>query len=641
MGEQRSIQAPKSRPPSGKSRAKVFLWARLPLLVIALGFVLAALCAERSTSPTTDEFLHVTRGVAWWRAPDTRLSWPHPPLGHIVTGAPAALMHEGTPFEEIRGFREADMPKVSVLYFRDYSRARAQLRAGRWAMIALTLLMLVYLYEWTLRRYGMRLASFVTLLLAANPAVLAHATVVTTDVPVTLVTLFSLLQLHDYLLTRSPWRLAGLALGIAGLVTAKLSGIAVALLLFLPGLVYAVRGIGRFTGLTRKRRAWILGRDAALIMLVALFAINAVYRFDDTGLTVAEISEHPTPPGRMLRHLNEDTSPILRALPDDVPIPLPYTYLYSVEFIRSHNATGHPSYFLGKLRGHGTPGYFPILLGAKLPTGMLVLLAAGLTLAVMRRFRGLPPNVWLHAYFAFAYLALTFNAHINIGVRHALPVVPSLAFLAAHGANALWDIGRWRRGIVVGCLVGVIVGTFLAYPRYMGDFNWLVGGRAGGHWISIIGEDWGQDLNDLAEWQNETGSTLSYYHWQPLRYQELDYLGAEVGRWSCRSPGPQDHWLALHVSERIRRRDCQRMFAEREPDLVLNDHIFLYRPWSEWLARRWPDEPGDEADQEGGQIDDPEDAKPEGDSQRSRETERGKHQGEEGLPNTDPGDRDR
>lgn len=625
----------------GASRSRAFLWAQLPLLVIALGFLVAALGAERKTSPTTDEFLHVTRGVAWWLAPDTRLSWPHPPLGHIVTGAPGALLHEGAPFDELSGFEEAHMPRASLSYFRDYERARAQLRAGRWAQIALVLLMLVYLYEWTLRRYGMRLASFVTLLLAANPAFLAHATLVTTDAPVTLITLFSLLQLHDYLLTRSWWRLAGLGLGIAGLVTAKLSGIVVALLLFVPALVFAVRGLGRFTGLTATRRAWTLGRDAILILLIGVFAINAVYRFDDTGLTVAEISEHPTPPGKMLRTMNEETSSLLRAFPDDVPIPLPYTYLYSLEFIRAHNKRGHPGYFLGEVKRRGTPGYFPILLTAKLPTGMLVLLAAGLILAIMRKLRGLPINVWLHAYFALAYLALTLNAHINIGLRHALPVVPSLAFLAAHAGNALVEAGRWRRGLVAACLVSVVVSTGLAFPRFIGDFNWLVGGRKGGHWISIIGEDWGQDLNELAAWQRQTGAPLSYYHWQSLRYQELRHLGARVQRWTCKKPGPRNHWLALHLSERVRRHDCDRMFAGREPDIVFNDHILLYRPWSEWLAGGGPGQPSSEADDERRKVDDAKDAEPEGDSQGASEAEGGEHQSEERLPHADPRDRDR
>ena len=223
-------------------------------------------------------------------------------------------------------------------------------------MIALTVLMLVYLHAWVRRRYGDRLAWMAALLFAANPVLLAHAGLMTTDMPITLATLFALLQAHDYLQSASPWRLAGLALAVAGLLTAKLTGIVVAILLFVPAVGFAALGRGRFAGLTKARRAARLGRDAVVVALVGLLAINAVYRFDDTGLTVAEIAEHEVPPGKKLRRLDAKTSSLIRALPHGVPIPVPYTYLYSVEYIRAHNRKGHGSYFLGKNRARGTPG---------------------------------------------------------------------------------------------------------------------------------------------------------------------------------------------------------------------------------------------------------------------------------------------
>jgi hypothetical protein len=533
--------------------------------------------AEGVTSPTTDEHLHLVRGVAWWLAPDTRLSWPHPPLGHIVAAAPAALLYDGVPIEEFRGYDRANMMAAASAYFKTFEEARFHLRTARWVMIALALLLAVYLYEWMRRRYGLQLALMATLLYAADPVLLAHAGLMTTDFPITFVTLFSLLQLHDYLLSRSWWPLMGFLLAVGGLVTAKLTGVLIALLLLLPAISFAIAGCGRFADLTPRLRALVLGRDVILAMMVACLSINAVYRFDDTGLTVAEISEHQAPPGRYVKNLNEE-SLLLRTFPKGLPVPLPYTYLYSLEFVRAHNEKGHPSYFRGRERSSGTRGYFPMMLAAKLPTGMILLLIAGLVVAFRRRFRGLSLDVWLHGYFAIAFLALTFNAHLNIGVRHALPVVPSLAILAAHAANALWKAGRAQRLLAIACLVSVVAGTLLAHPRYIGDFNWFVGGRSGGHRLSVIGEDWGQDMNELARWQKREQVPVSYYHWQRLRYRELEHLGATVKPLRCRSKAPPDHWVAFHVSEKVRHNRCVRDYAEREPDVVLNDHILLYRP---------------------------------------------------------------
>ena len=323
----------------------------------------------------------------------------------------------------------------------------------------------------------------------------------------------------------------------------------------------------------------MLARDVALTMLVGVLSINAVYRFDDTGLSSTEILEHATPSTASKTEMTEDGL-VARFWPDAWPMPLPFTYLYSVEFLKEQNARGHAGYFLGQPRPRGTPGYFPIMLGAKLPAGMIVLLVAGLVLAARRRFAGLPLDVWLHGYFALAYLALSFNAQINIGVRHVLLIVPSLTIVAGHAANALWKRGRVGRFAAIGCLISVVVGTLWAYPRFIADFNWIVGGRTGGHWISVVGEDWGQDVNELAAWQVEQGAALSYYTQNELGYSELGHLGARVHRFQCHFKPPKDHWVAFHITPWVRNARCLRPYAGRTPDLVLNDHILLLRPRS-------------------------------------------------------------
>jgi hypothetical protein len=560
------------------------LYARLGLILICLAMGGTLVAAERATSPTTDEHLHLMRGVAWWWADDTRLNWPHPPLGQLVAAAPVALLSDRIPIEALDGYDVADKRRASLHYFETYEVARGHLSTARQTMIALALLLAIYLYEWMRRRYGARVALMTTVLYAANPVLLAHAGLMTTDFPVTFVTLIALLQLHDYLLRHSWWRLLGLVVAVGALLITKLSGIAVAVILLPPAIFFAATGRGRFSGLSRRGRAWMLSRDVALTMLVGLLAVNAAYRFHDTGLTTQEIVEHQLPPNSLKKEITEQDF-VLRFWPDSIPMPVPFTYVYSVQFLKEQNGRGHAGYFLGKRRPKGMPGYLAILLGAKLPIGMIVLVVAGLGLALSRRLRGLPLDVWLHGYFVLAYLALSFDSQINIGVRHALLIVPSLAILAGHGANALWQLGRARRFAAVGCLASVVIATLVAYPRFVGDFNWLVGGRSGGHWVSVIGEDWGQDVNELAKWQNQREVPVSYFTRNELRYSELEHHGAEVHRFQCYFKPPEDHWVAFHVTPRVRENRCLVPYAGREPDLVLNDHILLFRPRSEEAQR--------------------------------------------------------
>jgi hypothetical protein len=552
------------------------LSTRLGLIVICLAMAATLLSAERATSPTVDEPFHLVRGLAWWWADDTRLNYPHPPLGQLVAAAPVALWNERVPIEKIRGYERADLRSTTMRYLNNYELTRSHLTAARRTMIVLALLLAVYLYEWIRRRYGPRLALMTTLLYAASPVLMAHAGLMTTDFPVALATIVAILQLHDYLLRRSWWRLLGLALAVGALVTAKLSGILISLLLVPPAVVFAAAGRGRFAGLRPRRRALILGRDMALAMMMALFTINAVYQFDHTGLTVAEIVEYG--PSNKLTPKIGERGFVARVLPDRVPIPLPFTYLYAIDALRRHNERGHSSYLLGKEVRRGTPGYFPLMLAIKLPTGVLILMLAGLGLALRRRLRGLPLDVWLNAYFVSAYLILTLNFQINIGVRHAVLIVPSLIMLAARAANALWSSGRAGQLVASGCIVSVILGALIAHPRYIGDFNWLVGGRRGGHRVSAVGEDWGQDLNELADWQKRENAPLSYYHWFKVPRLELEYLGADFEVLNCGKKAPPGHWVAVHLSDWVRENRCVKQYVKREPDLVLNDHILLFSP---------------------------------------------------------------
>lgn len=338
-----------SRPRSAVAADRPSVSSLLALFAICLGMLGLLVSAEQVTSPTTDEHLHLTRGLAWWWGGDTRLNWPHPPLGQLVAAAPVALFSDPIDFSALNGFEEADKRSVALHYFERYEVARAHLSIARQTMIALAILLALYLFEWTRRRYGVRLALITTLLYAANPVLLAHAGLMTTDFPVTMVTIVALLQLHDYLTGRSWWSLIGLMLSIGALLTTKLSGIAVAVILLPPALLFAIAGRGRFAGLVGSRRASLLARDVVLTMLVGVLSINAVYRFDDTGLSSTEILERATPSTASKTEMTEDGL-VARFWPDAWPMPLPFTYLYSVEFLKEQNARGHAGYFLGQPR---------------------------------------------------------------------------------------------------------------------------------------------------------------------------------------------------------------------------------------------------------------------------------------------------
>lgn len=542
--------------------------------MVVLGASAAIFSAEPANSHTVDEPGHLIRGLAWWWADDTRLSWPHPPLGQLIATAPVALFADRVDFEEMRGWDDAEFTRITRTYFNDFPEARWQLRIARITMGVLALFVLVYLYEWIRRRYGGRLALLTAVLFAANPVMLAHAGLMTTDFPAAALTLIAVLQLHDYLRAKSLGRVLTLAIAIGALICTKHTGIVISLFLLPPAVLFVFRGQGRFEGTSRQEGFRGLARDIAIVVLVALFCVNASYRFHDTGLSSAEIVAHPEPPS----WLGRDALNARDFLPDGMVFPIPFNYLFGAEFIRLQNVRGHAGFFLGSQHEEGVPGYFPIMLAIKLPTGLLALLVTGFTLAARRRFARLPLDVWLHGWLVLGYLVFSFDAHVNIGVRHALPVVPSLACLGGRSANALWTMKPWGRLAALVCIASVVVGVVFAHPDYLADFNWLVGGRAGGHRVSVIGEDWGQDSRRLAEWQQDRDVPVSYYTQHRMRYSEVAYWGGHVRKLRCQRRAPNGSWAAVHLTDRVRRGACVSHYLDRAPDVVLNDHILLFAP---------------------------------------------------------------
>jgi tetratricopeptide (TPR) repeat protein len=96
-------------------------------------------------------------------------------------------------------------------------------------------------------------------------------------------------------------------------------------------------------------------------------------------------------------------------------------------------------------------------------------------------------------------------SHLNIGIRHILPLYP-FAFMAIGIGFSDLIHRRPRLGQVSGLifLVMLIAEAFSAWPNYLAFFNAACGGPRGGfRLLADSNLDWGQDLPLLARWQRE------------------------------------------------------------------------------------------------------------------------------------------
>src|SRR5205085_12516900 len=119
-----------------------------------------------------------------------------------------------------------------------------------------------------------------------------------------------------------------------------------------------------------------------------------------------------------------------------VAVPAPELF-DGVRFALTHNEKGHAAYLLGQIRNVGWWYFFPVVLAFKTPLGWLALVGIGIAVCCAKRARLV---YWLPIAFALGILIPAMTSHVNIGLRHILPIFSALSILAAIGM--MWLIER-------------------------------------------------------------------------------------------------------------------------------------------------------------------------------------------------------
>lgn len=573
---------------SSEPRSRPNYWALVAIaaLLIAQWFLLTA--GEARRSHTADEPNHLVRGIAFWQTGDARLSYPHPPLANALATLPLREEADRLDVTSLRGWRSKDAQRLSGSYFAtDFAPARAELSIARRSIAAFAVMFAAYFAFWCWGRWGPSVAVIGLALLVGHPTILAHGGLMTTDLPAMALAFVALTQFCKYLETKGAARIATFAVAVGLLLATKHSGVPIFVIFCAIALAFAWRGMARFEGVRR----WVAVRRVALhftvVVLVSGMIINVVYRFQDTCMTVGEIDDIPEPDNWITDRLPHELIDVPEFVPDSIPVPLPYHYILGIATIRGQNQVGHAGWFAG-VYSKRNPFYFGALTLMKTPVGILLLLGAAGAMVRRRELR-LSTMMWVMITYSVAYLVLASFAKINIGVRHMLPIFPVLVAGAARAGAWFW--ARWEQDVrlkavvALAALSAAIAGP-VAYPHYLGHFNALVGGAWGGHKISMIGEDWGQDMVDVADFLKGDLRPIYYYTiWGP-RPLELSERGVRVKRFRCHEVPPGDGRVVVHSTDIIRNGvRCFDWLAACERDAVINHHVEIYScPGEEVMA---------------------------------------------------------
>ncbi|HKU39397.1 MAG TPA: hypothetical protein VJR89_14665, partial [Polyangiales bacterium] len=338
--------APASAASSNK-RSRLSYHAAALALLSSMGFLLST--SMRDESPTTDETVHLTRGVAYYWGHAASLSYAHPPLGNALAALPVVLREPALDLTRSESYRLGQVDRVGRELLEDHYDARRrwffQARSGV-ALMAIGLA--AYCYYLALQLFGPAAALCGLFFIALNPTLIAHGRVMTTDMPVTVAMTISLGELVLYLIGRARWHAATAALMFGAALITKYTALALVPLFGALGFGFAWFGLGRYAGSSRRSALRAVAVLAVCFACTGLFLINAVYGFDRTGLSVAEILQQPEPENQITRGfkgtLLERRSP-LKYAPEWLRVPLPYTYFYGATSISVHDRSGHKSSF--------------------------------------------------------------------------------------------------------------------------------------------------------------------------------------------------------------------------------------------------------------------------------------------------------
>ncbi len=496
-------------------------------------FMALSLSAVRQKSPTFDETLHLFAGYANLKWGDFGLNPEHPPLAKIAAALPLLAMQlnpagvDRAERDRVLADRGHAWELANRFLFLNNDAESIFFRA-KFVMVLFAVALGVFVFIWTREIYGLGAATAALFIFCFDPNVLAHSSIVHTDIPFALFC-FAATYFYWRSLRELTWvNLIATSVCFALAAITKFSFIIIIPIWLVLGTINVLSREPQSSRITspelvqsRIGKIILLMIILGAVMLVCYVVIWLTYglRFDAAPYARAQL-----PVTNAL-----DNKPFLEML---VRLSSDYLFLpdsWNFGVADAFRSLARPAYLLGEIRKDGFWLYFPIAFLAKtpLPTLLLIFIATLHWAFAKQRERAvvflLVPVV--------VFFAIAVWSHINIGIRHILPIYPFVFVWLGGVVSLLWKTNiRWAKLGVCSLAVWLLVSTIDAYPDYLAFFNEAAGGANNGHNILVDSNlDWGQDLKGLKIWMTQNNVEkiqLAYFGTANPNYYGIhaDYL---------------------------------------------------------------------------------------------------------------------
>jgi hypothetical protein len=538
---------------------------------------------------TNDEIVHIPAGYYHLVAGDFQLNNEHPPLVKMWAALPLLLIQPQeappTAAEKQGVFNGLTWSYEHRFWQNNVTQFGRILFWTRAMMIVLTIGLGILIFAYARSLFGPRAAVIAVALYTLEPTVLAHGRLVHTDLPAAFAFLFFFFALRIYLKARTTRN--ALLLGLAGGL-ALLTKFSMIVLLPVLGCL-ALLGFGFAPRFKESRRRILL--HTAIVVCLVWVMVNAAYRFQGPAIVPGDVqwveARSPDASNGWLTFFNLGSRIV------------PTYYLFGQYNVMLHNRDGHAASLLGQYGTQGWWYYFPVAFALKtsLPFLMITLAALGWILWRLVRRRD-KRELWLIVPILI-YAALSMSSHINIGIRHFLPVYPFL-FVAGGALLERLSNVRYPRHLAIAFLVlafgWMSVEALRAYPNYLPYMNQLASSHPHWWYLSDSNVEWGEDNGALAEYLRARGETevtgaLSG-GWGSLQQQGIIYheifpkpgvsvpdtryvaIGASFLNGSTIYVSADENGKSISDEQRV---NYLAAFRTRQPEAVLGNTIYVFR----------------------------------------------------------------
>ncbi|MEO7539755.1 MAG: phospholipid carrier-dependent glycosyltransferase [Pyrinomonadaceae bacterium] len=488
------------------------------LAALVGGAILRSSVSTRLDSFTYDEAYHIGAGAAYVKTGDFRLNPEHPPLVKLWTGGFVSDVYRLSPYRVFQDKTdERSFIQEDVFINNDPDLIQSRSRMGMFAFNGLLLILFAVAAR---RVFGHLIALAATGFIVIDPTVAAHLPVVMTDLPVALLSTTAVLLAVQ---AARSWRasdliFASIVLGLA--LSTKHSAVITLIAVAVIGTVMAMFLAKDADLFLRLRRLGLV----ALVLIGALVVLWSFYLF--------RFSESPaTSDSQFNRSLDEKISDVkspvyrvgLTAMAEGRLFPRAYTWGMA-DTIRAGVEGRISSVFLFGARYSKAPFYyFPAVIAAKVPLGLLLMTVLGAFLLIMRRI----PREFVAPLVSVFVLAVLFlitlaRGSTYAGIRHALVVVPPLYLLASLAIyKAVESKSYVLRGAVAIALIGALLSA-IPVMRPWEYHNEIVGGPKNAYrYFDDEGVDLGQRTKELVAYYDQNLKPVG-------EIPHVDYFAADV-----------------------------------------------------------------------------------------------------------------